>query len=199
MEKFNIYQEIHNQPKTWDLIIKKFKKNEEEIKNFLCKSDNYFFSGCGSGYNASVYSKNTSEFFLEKNCYDYQASEIGFFGKEIYKKGSKNKPITFLFSRSGNTTEVINAVKYINESKVSYIFGITCYENSYLFKNSDYAFSLKEANEKSVATTQSLTSMVLLPVLFFNSMSNEIDLSEQIGKLPILGSSILNNFEYNKH
>ena len=195
MERFNIYQEIYNQPKVWDQIIKKFKKSEENIIEFLNKSDTYIFAGCGSGYNASVYSRNICEFLLEKNCFDYQASELIFFGKEIYNKGNKNKPITFLFSRSGNTTEVVDAIKHINESKLSYLFGITCYEDSYLFKNSDYTFSLAEANEKSVATTKSLTSMALLPSLFFSSMSDKIDLSTQIEKLPGLGSNVINKFE----
>src|SRR4030042_882623 len=136
MERFNIYQEIHDQPEIWELIIKKFKKSEKNIINFLNKSDTYFFAGCGSGYNASVFSKNICEFLSEKNCFDYQASELFLFGKEIYNEGNKNKPITFLFSRSGNTTEVVNAVKHINECKLSYLFGITCYEDSYLFKKS---------------------------------------------------------------
>lgn len=195
MEKFNIYQEIHDQPETWELIIKKFKKSEEEIIKFLNKSDTYFFTGCGSGYNASVYSKNISGFLLEKKCFDYQASELNFFGKEIYKNGDKNKPITFLFSRSGNTTEVADAIKNINKNNLSYLFGITCYEDSYLFRNSNYRFSLAEANEKSVATTKSATSMALLSALFFSSLSNRIDLSIQIEKLPNLSSDIINKFE----
>jgi glutamine---fructose-6-phosphate transaminase (isomerizing) len=195
MKKFSIYQEIHDQPKTWGQIIKKFKKSEKNIINFLNKSDTYFFAGCGSGYNASIYSKNICEFLLEKNCFEYQASELFLSGKEIYNKKNVNKPITFLFSRSGNTTEVVNAMKHINESKLSYVFGITCYEDSYLFKNSDYTFSLVEANEKSVATTKSLTSMTLLPILFFGAMSGKIDLSAQIEKLPVLGSTVINKFE----
>lgn len=195
MERFNIYQEIYDQPKVWDQIIKKFKKSEENIIEFLNKSDVYIFAGCGSGYNASVYSRNICEFLLEKNCFDYQASELIFFGKEIYNKGNKNKPITFLFSRSGNTTEVVDAIKHINESKLSYLFGITCYEDSYLFKNSNYAFSLMEANEKSIATTKSVTSMALLTALFFSSMSNNVGLSSQIEKLPNLGNNLINKFE----
>jgi glutamine---fructose-6-phosphate transaminase (isomerizing) len=195
MKRFSIYQEIHDQPKIWGQIIKKFKKSEKNIINFLNKSDTYFFAGCGSGYNASVYSKNICEFLLEKNCFEYQASELFLSGKEIYNKKNINKPITFLFSRSGNTTEIVNAMKHINESNLSYLFGITCYEDSYLFKNSDYTFSLAEATEKSVATTKSLTSMTLLPILFFGSMSDKIDLSAQIEKLPVLGSNVLNKFE----
>jgi glutamine---fructose-6-phosphate transaminase (isomerizing) len=195
MDNFNIYGEIHDQPETWKSIIKSFREEEKKIKEFLDKKDIFIFTGCGSGHNASVYSKNISEFFLNKACYDYQASEIKFYAPEIFNKGDNLKMVTFLFSRSGDTTETVDALKNIKENKFSSSFGITCYEDSFLYKNCDYSFSLAEANEKAVTTTKSLTSMDLLSILIFNSLSDSVNLTKSIDKLPDLCKKIIENFE----
>lgn len=195
MKKYYIYQEIHDQPETWKLIAKRFQEKKENIKEFLKDKDTFIFSGCGSGHNASVYSKNVSEFFLEKACFDYQASELSFYAKEIYSKGNNKNTVTFLFSRSGDTTEVVEALKQIKNNKLSSTIGITCHEDSFLFKNCDYSFSLIDANEKSIATTKSLTSMDILAILIFNSLNKNNVLSEDIEKLPDLGSKVIKNFE----
>lgn len=195
MEKFDIYKEIYDQPKTWELIKEDFEENKEKIRDFLSSSDSFFFTGCGSGYNASVYSRNASEFFLGKCCFDYQASEIKFFGSNIYKKGIIKNPVTFLFSRSGNTTETVDALKYINSSRFSKSFGITCNEDSYLYKNSDFTFSLSKASEKAIVTTKSFTSMALLPLLIFSDLSKEYDCFEDLKKLPDFGQKIIDKYE----
>lgn len=195
MDNFSIYGEIHDQPETWKSIISSFRKEEQKIKEFLGKKDTFIFSGCGSGHNASVYSKNISEFFLDKVCHDYQASEIKFYAPEIFSKGNIQNTVTFLFSRSGETTETVDALKNIIKNKFSTSFGITCYENSFLYKNCDYSFSLADANEKAVTTTKSLTSMDLLSILIFNSISKGVDFTESIDKLPDLCKKVIENFE----
>lgn len=195
MERFSIYQEIHDQPEIWNLIFKKFDEKENSIKDFLKKKDTFSFSGCGSGYNASVYSRNICEFFLRKACYDYQASEIMFYADDIYSRGNNRDNVTFLFSRSGNTTEIIEALKKIKESELSDTFGITCYSDSFLYKNSTYSFSLADANEKAVVTTKSLTSMDLLSILILSSLSEKNNLIGSINKLPVLGKRVIEKFE----
>lgn len=195
MGEFKIYHEIHSQPETWKLIIKRFKEKEQNLKVFLKDKDTFIFSGCGSGHNASVHFRNIGDFFLKKACYAYQASEINFYAKEIYSKGNNKDTVTFLFSRSGNTTEVIGALEQIRKNNLSSIFGITCYEDSLLYKNSDLTFSLIDANEKAVATTRSLTSMNLLSILVCNSLSTDNNLTESIAKLPDFGEKVIKNFE----
>jgi len=195
MDRFHIYREIHDQPETWKLIARSFKEKEQNIKEFLGKKDTFIFSGCGSGYNASVYSRNIGEFFLNKACYDYQASEIKFYAPEIFSKGSNQSMVTFLFSRSGNTTETVDALENIKKNKFSSSFGITCYEDSYLYKNCDYSFSLADANEKAVTTTKSLTSMDILSIMILNSISKNVNLTESIERLPDLGKRVIKNFE----
>ncbi|MBC8387371.1 MAG: SIS domain-containing protein [Actinobacteria bacterium] len=195
MKRFDVYKEIHDQPLTWELIIEEFEKNKGKIREFLSESDSFIFTGCGSGYNASVYSKNLSEYFLEKYCFDYQASEIKFFSENIYKKGALKKPVTFLFSRSGDTTETVDALKKISSSGLSKSFGITCNEDSYLYKNSDFSFSLSKASEKAVVTTKSFTSMAILPLLIFSSLSEDNGCYNELKKLPDFGRKIINKYE----
>ncbi len=195
MQKFDIYGEIHDQPKTWEMIIKDFERSEDNIWKFLNDSDHFFFTGCGSGYNASVYSRNASEYLLNKYCFDYQASEIKFFSKNIYKKQTLKEPVTFMFSRSGDTTETLDALKQIKTNNLSKSFGITCNENSYLYKNSDFSFSLIKASEKAVVTTKSFTSMALLPLLIFNSLSKKNNNSKELKKLPDFGRKVLDKYE----
>lgn len=195
MTDFKVYKEIMSQPDTWKLIINNFNGKRKEINNFLKDKSTFIFTGCGSGHNASVYAKNISEYFLNKNCYDYQASEINFFSKEIYSKGINDNIATFLFSRSGNTTEIIDALTKIKNNKFSSTFGITCFENSFLYKNSDLAFSLADAGEDAIATTRSLTSMDLLSILILNSLTSNINFNQDINKLPDIGNSVIKQFE----
>lgn len=195
MQKYDVYKEIHEQPDTWELIIEDFEDNKDEIENFLKIHDSFIFVGCGSGGNASVYSKNVSEYYLEKNCFEYQSSEIKFFWNYIYRKEFLKKPITFLFSRSGETTETVDALREINKSRISDTFAITCDESSYLYRNSSYSFSLSKAKEKSVVTTKSFTAMTLLPLLFFSNLSKRVNDIEEIKRLPDLGRRIINEYE----
>lgn len=193
MEKYAVYKEIYDQPKTWEKLISEYENKKGMLNDYFDGFDSFIFSGCGSGYNASVYSRNAGEFFLDRCCLDYQASEICFYGDRIYGKKTLKNPVTFLYSRSGNTTETVNALKYIKNSSLSKTFGITCHEESYLYNNCDLSFSLKFARDEAVVTTKSLTSMALLPVLIFNGLGQKVS-RDLVMKMPEVGKDLIERY-----
>jgi glucosamine--fructose-6-phosphate aminotransferase (isomerizing) len=71
---------------------------------------------------------------------------------------------------------------------------ITCYPDSPLAQRSSEALVLEPANEQSVTTTQSLTSMVLCGQLMSGIVSRNAEYLEQLRLLPGLGSKLMDRF-----
>jgi glutamine---fructose-6-phosphate transaminase (isomerizing) len=68
---------------------------------------------------------------------------------------------------------------------------ITCYPDSSLARQSSEAFVLEAANEASVTTTQSLTSMVLCGQVLSGIVASDATYLKQLQRLPELGRTLI--------
>jgi glucosamine--fructose-6-phosphate aminotransferase (isomerizing) len=116
------------------------------------------------------------------------AAEIVFYPETVFDRSSHYLVVSI--SRSGSTTEVVNAQQAVGEWGYGTL-AVTCYANSPLARDADAALLLEPANEASVTTTQSLTSMILCGQTMAGIVGGDKDYLDQLGQLPALGRDLL--------
>ncbi|GAG72399.1 unnamed protein product, partial [marine sediment metagenome] len=93
-----------------------------------------------------------------RSCFALPSSEL-LINTDIYINKDK-KYLIVGFSKSGETTESINAVKLLKDRQNVTSFTFSCKENNTISKFSDYHFICKGAAEKSIVMTVSFSAML---------------------------------------
>lgn len=127
-----------------------------EIESSL--TEEILFVGCGSSYNLALTASRYFERVLKVRTKVFPAGEVAF-----EKTPKLEGKLAFLFSRTGNTTEVLLANEVLGRKGFKTV-GITIEENSKLSKESDIplVFPIKE---EAVVMTKSF-NMILLSLMF---------------------------------
>ncbi len=132
-------------------------KEKEKWKEKLTAADEVYFIGCGSSYYIGI---AASKYFTGTTGKRSRALPAG----EILEALRWNIPrdsetTAVLISRSGETTEVIEATKMLKENGI-FTLGITLEQGSSLTKVADSNVTLP-LKEESVVMTKSFTSMLM--------------------------------------
>jgi len=179
------YYEMKNQDEAWQAVLKdkdnfndvidKIKKEDMPIKKAL-------FLGCGSSYYISL----SGSFILSEvtgiDSRAIPASELMFY-PEIYTN-DEGLTLIFAVSRSGQTTELLEAVRKIQDNQNLITVAVTCHENSELADLCDYSLVSHKGREKSIVMTKSFTSLLLALQFFSGLWSKDMDFLRQIASLP---------------
>ncbi len=176
-----VYEEIHSQGQSWSELIPLIINQRQAIVEFFKGVEAVIFAGCGSGLNASfsaapLFQKATGIFaraIPAAETYLYPAAFLP----------SAKKSLAVLLSRSGKTTEVVRSLEFFRENKIPTL-GITCIPESPLALGSDLALLLTPASERAVATTRSLTGMILAVQLISALVARDARFLEELYLLP---------------
>jgi tagatose-6-phosphate ketose/aldose isomerase len=197
------YSEIRQQPAIWKTVYNLIKSQKNEITSFL---DKVFFddkaveiiiTGAGSSFfvaetSAVIFQKNTG--FTVKAV---SSTELVTHPDLYINKGKNNLLISL--ARSGNSPEstaaIVNA-ELVSET-ISHLI-ITCNKTGKLAtdrnENNSYAIILpEETNDKGLAMTSSVSSMILASLLVSNIKDIE-NLSGIIHKMADFGEFLLNDY-----
>jgi glucosamine--fructose-6-phosphate aminotransferase (isomerizing) len=183
--------EILNQPHAWADVIGIVEAKSERIIELAQEVDEVVFTGCGSGLNAAIAIAPTFQHFTGIKARAVPAAEVVFFPDTVFVESSRY--LIVLISRSGLTTEVVMACEAANSLSMRTL-AITCYPESRLARQSAEALVLEPANEVSVTTTQSLTSMILCGQLMSGIVSENVEYLEQLKLLPQLGRAVIETY-----
>ena len=208
----NTFSEIKTQADSWEGVIRRINDQADQLKVKYAGVEEIILTGCGSAFNIS---NAVAPFFQKlsgKTCRAVHASDLMINLKSFLNPGRSTLVIGY--SRSGDTTESVAALENAKKASASTI-SITCFADSKMAKMADVSLVLEEASEKSVATTRSLTAMILsgyylaailtddksvcgslvsLPEIFrqkmeeFHELGRKIGNDEQIRKFAFLGS-----------
>jgi len=153
--------EINQQPQVWQETLETTDTRRGEIERFLTNSacSQAIFYGGGSSYYLAESAASTFQKLTGVSSRAVPSSELIFFPESILSK--KGKTVLFPISRSGETTETIQATKSTKERFDAVSFGISCHPHSKLLENVDFSLALPESAEESVVMTKSYTSMLL--------------------------------------
>jgi glutamine---fructose-6-phosphate transaminase (isomerizing) len=166
----NIYQrgsfslaEILSQPEAWQKTLETFAKLKEGDLPDSRSYDQVVFTGCGSTYYLSTWA---ARLFMGQGRSNVQAlpgSEL-WLSPETWFNPSK-KTLLITISRSGTTTETIQAARAFLAANRGDVLVITCYPESELAQLGKWKLVAPAGQEESVAQTRSFTCM-MLAVLF---------------------------------
>lgn len=155
-------REIKSQPETWASTREVFLNHTESIKTFWDKQDfdSLIFTGCGSTYYLSQIAAWLYQTLLQIPCRAYPASEIVFMPDTVLAAGKK--PLLVTVSRSGQTTETIEAARLFKDKTSQAVMTVTCHADSTLAQEADLMLAIPAAQEQSLAQTRSFSSMLLM-------------------------------------
>jgi glucosamine--fructose-6-phosphate aminotransferase (isomerizing) len=174
--------EIDSQPMVWRSILNEYTQTELVLpSNLLDIKRRYFLvTGCGSTYYLSI-SVATLLRKLGFQALALPAAELVYFSDAL----PPGEPILLTISRSGKTTETLDAVNHYKKHKQEHdVIAITTQPNSLLAKEADLTLAASQAKEVSVAQTRSFTSMFLLSQILSGLMANNRNVARRLQILP---------------
>ncbi len=175
------FAEIDSQPEAWSKIIPLVISQTGAIREIFSGIDEVIFAGCGSGLNVSMSGAPVFQAKTRISARAVPAVEVYKFSEGVLN--NKRKSLAVLSSRSGKTTEVVNAMHHLHHLGIPTI-GITCTEGSPLAVESTLAFVLSPVTEQAVITTRSLTGMILVTQLIAAITAQDEAFLNELRRLP---------------
>jgi len=161
------WREITSQPVVWRATLEAFAATQASLREFLAGRafEGVTVIGCGSTHYLAQTAAVILNHYTGIPARAFPSSELWLFpGPHRRGTGGAGSDGTLLLavSRSGATTETLRAVERFREVNGGPVLAVTCYPESPLARQADFALVASDAQEHSVAQTRSFTSMLLL-------------------------------------
>lgn len=185
-------EEIFTQSVAWQGAIDVIDSMTLELKGIdLGNYRQIIFTGCGSTYYlslaaASIFQKQTGAI-----CRAVPGGELLLNPGATY---SGNNQLLFAISRSGSTSETVQAAKQFKKDQAGRVISICNYEDRPLAEVADLAICIHEGQEQSIAQTRAFSSMYLALVGLAMLASGRDDLFDEMKELPEIGKSLMDKY-----
>ena len=178
-------QEILSQPEVWAETLKGL--DMSQVENIFRNRENQILvTGCGSTYFLSqIFASMLTS--IGYNAIALPASEL--LPNSEYLIANPKETTFFAISRSGTTSETVQAVERFKQMGGGKVGVVSCYPDSELALLADVVFGVPASQEQSVAQTRSFTTMLLMCQAIIGTLSGA-NLSE-LGTLPAHASRLL--------
>lgn len=162
MKESYTYTEIKSQSEILPEVLQTFHDEKSALSEMWDAGgfDQVIFTGCGSTYHISKSAAALFQSLTGVPSFFFPASELVLFPDVVFPKNRRILLVTE--SRSGETTETVDAVESFRQAVGGKVLAITCDSNSSLAQEADLTLAADAAQEKSVAQTRSFSSMLLL-------------------------------------
>jgi glucosamine--fructose-6-phosphate aminotransferase (isomerizing) len=185
--------EIISQPQSWAKTVELVVKMQEQIKTLWQKPwQQVIWTGCGSPYYLSLSAATLLQQLTGRFSKGAPASELWLNPQNHYP--AQGETLLVAVSRSGATTEVLNAARAFREERRGQVITITCEKECPLPDLGDLNIRLPWASEKSVAQTRSFASMYVAATALAAVCAGRDDLLSAMGKLPSLGEKLIQGY-----
>lgn len=173
--------EILSQPETWAKCLHELKETNqlEALSRALPAGVEWLFIGCGSSFHVAQVAAATWSLLTGENARAVPASEVLLFPKTF---PAICQPV--LISRSGRTSEAVEAAHYLERHLDLRTLAITCERATPIEEASAYVIRLLAAEEKSTVMTRSFTSMLLALQALAAKRAGRSDFLAALEKLP---------------
>src|SRR5215813_1219725 len=174
--------EIFSQPDCWRECLRQL-TDSQDLASASKLGDTraeWILIGCGSSYYLAMAAASTFN-HLGLAARAVPASEILLF-PELYLPNRRHY-VPILISRSGTTSEVLNAATFLQLEHKLKTLAITCAHNPPLESLAAITLKLTSADEKSVVMTRSFTSMLLGLQYLAATISNHRSFRESLVQL----------------
>lgn len=154
------FTEINSQPAVWQKTLAAFDA-AELIKLWQThRPQRVLFTGCGSTYYLSIIAANLFQTLTGVPAQARPASELVLFPDIVF--ATQESTLLIAISRSGTTTETIDAMKWFKAKIGGPVVVVTCDGDTPLGELADVRLVAGDAQEESVAQTRSFSSMLVL-------------------------------------
>jgi glutamine---fructose-6-phosphate transaminase (isomerizing) len=187
------YAEITSQGEVWGKVLENAEKQIKLLNGWYAKKhDEVIFIGCGSTHYLALSTAKIWTTLTHESARGIPSSEVWYYGDANF---SRNKHLLIAVSRSGETTETINAIDFFEKKYGNDVLVISCYPDSSLVRKVPLILVAPEAQEKSVAQTRSFSSMYILSELLAGYTANNESFIKDLHQLPTLFPRIINKYE----
>ncbi len=176
--------EIQSQPDVWADTIAAFGGQVEALERFWREGsyDEVIFTGCGSTYYLSLFAAALFRRLIGVPARAVPGSELLLFSDQVLLP--KRNPLLITISRSGETTETVEAARLFRRATGNPVAVVTCYPNSTLALEGDLVLVAESAQEESVAQTRSFSSMTVLVEAMAATLADVAERDRLVGLVP---------------
>jgi glucosamine--fructose-6-phosphate aminotransferase (isomerizing) len=181
--------EISTQPAAWADALEAFQSTQPTLKRAwtALNPQQVLFTGCGSTHYLSQTAAALFQELTGVSARACPASEIVLFAPQVLSDPQHTLLVTI--SRSGTTTETLQALSRFRQRGGQVVWGITCYPQSPIAQETDLALLAQAAQEQSVAQTRSFASMLVLAQALAAAVAGKD--TAPLDALPALGANLL--------
>lgn len=177
-------QEILRQPDTWTEAVEAVSAVGHQLTRLTAdqKPALYLFTGCGTSYYLSIAAAGFFQEITGLPARAVPASEL-ILSHETHL-GAGQKALLFAFSRSGETTETVLALRRHKAEGRGPAIAVACRSTCTMGEIGDVNIALPAADDHSVVMTSSFTSMLLAAMLTAAIIRGNEGLREALSALP---------------
>lgn len=187
----NTYQEIKRQPVTWqktiETVLDKRAAIDQKFKG-MCPEE-VIFTGCGTSYYISITAAHHFQEMTGITAKAVPASEIFLTPDAVINKNKKS--VLIGSSRSGNTTEVVQALEFVQKHQLADGVAITSNPKSKVADITANTIVLPHVQEKSVVMTSTFTNLLLASQLIAGIVSENDPYIAELKQLPAIGEQVM--------
>ncbi len=167
--KHYMIKEIMEQKETIIRALNQDSRAIKKVANEIDKAFGVFLTGCGTAGKVCLTGEYIFSNIANKHVNYVTSSEF-----PNYKNFLTKKTLLIAVSQSGETADVLEAVKVAKEKGVK-VISITNVKGSTLDRMSDYTFLINAGPEKAVASTKATTAQLAILYLLAYSLAKNID------------------------
>jgi glucosamine--fructose-6-phosphate aminotransferase (isomerizing) len=186
-----IQREIASQARAWSELLPTLVTQIKVVCALFEGIEEVMITGCGSGLNAALFAAPLLQAQTGISARAVPAAECSLFPDCVLVPSRKT--LAILFSRSGQTTEVVEALADLQKRDVRTI-GITCTPDSPLAQRSEASILLDAVAEQAIVTTRSLTGMLLAAQVLAALVSGDQAYLSQLELLPLRCAAQLEDY-----
>jgi glutamine---fructose-6-phosphate transaminase (isomerizing) len=184
-------EDILTQTEAWEDAIHILYQHEEAIRKFSQADDveEVIFTGCGSTYYLSLAAAALFRELTGRPARGLPASELWLSPTNHYVAGKKT--LLIAVSRSGETSETLQAIEVFRREKHGSIITVACNPGSPMTKLGDLNLVFPSAMEISVAQTKAFSTLFLVTTGICGIWLGDGGWFEQARELPAVGKRII--------
>ena len=181
-QESHTWREIVSQPTVWRYTLKAFAMRQAALREFLVAQEfgEVLVVGCGSTHYLAQTAASIVTRHTHIPAHALPASEPWLFSYTP----SADRTLLLTVSRSGTTTETLRALERFRQTNGGPVLAVTCYPESPLAQQADFALVTPDGQEQSVAQTRSFTSMLLLTQALAAVLACDERMLERLHRLP---------------
>ena len=188
-------EEIRSQTQAWEEAIEVIHDRRALIQGLdWDRYDQVVFIGCGSTYYLSLSAATLFQSLTGKISRAFPSSELLLHPSSAYPAAGR-ETLLVAISRSGLTTETINAVRSFRAGRRGMLLTISNYEDSPLIQLGDLNFAIPSGKERSVAQTRSFASMYVACTALSALAGKNASIWEPLRQLIPAGERVLSSYE----